>query len=67
MEKKLDGHIVGFGELQYWEEYEEWIWLGGAMSEERYNAYKDTPCKEECDRMCAELSGEVVVSKIKNP
>jgi len=28
----LDGHLVGFEELIYWEEYEDHIYYGGAMS-----------------------------------
>ncbi|MGY0692599.1 hypothetical protein ACW2QC_07365 [Virgibacillus sp. FSP13] len=59
MEKIMDGHLIGFGSLQELEDYEEHIWFGGAMSEERYNAYKDTPSKKECDKLCAELSGDV--------
>ncbi|SER00091.1 hypothetical protein SAMN05216232_3921 [Virgibacillus subterraneus] len=60
-EKKLEGHLVGFGTLQEMEEYEDWIYLGGAMSERRYNAYDDTPSKDECDKLCAEFSGEVKI------
>ncbi len=66
-EKKLEGHLVGFGTLQEMEEYKDWIYLGGAMSEIRYNAYHDTPSKDECDKLCEEMSGEVIVYKIKKP
>ncbi|WP_106494849.1 hypothetical protein [Lentibacillus sp. Marseille-P4043] len=61
MEKIIDGHLIGFESLQELEEYEDHIWFGGAMSEVRYNAYKDTPSKKECDRICEDLSGEVEI------
>ncbi|GGB41923.1 hypothetical protein GCM10011409_19340 [Lentibacillus populi] len=67
MEKIIAGHLIGFGTLQEWGDYEDYIWHGGAMSEERYNVWADTPSKKECDRICEELSGEVVEYKIKNP
>lgn len=65
MEKKIDGHIAGFGELSYWDGYEDWIYLGGAMSVRKESVYRTIPSKEECDRICAELSGEVVLWKEK--
>lgn len=64
MEKKVEGHLIGFGTLKDWEEYEDLIYRGGAMSEIRYNAYADTPSKEECAKLCSELSGPVITYKI---
>ncbi|WP_249870731.1 hypothetical protein [Oceanobacillus saliphilus] len=64
MEKIIEGRLVGFGTLKDLEEYEDYIYLGGAITEERYNAYKNTPSKEECDRLCEEQSGEVIIYKL---
>jgi len=47
MEKKVENHLVGFGSLKEWEEYDNHIYLGGAMSELRYDAYSDTPSKKD--------------------
>ncbi|WP_121614816.1 hypothetical protein [Virgibacillus halodenitrificans] len=58
-------HLVTFTEWKYWEEYEEHEWLGGAMSYLEYDAYKDTPSKQECDQLCKELSSEVITYQIK--
>ncbi|GGB41896.1 hypothetical protein GCM10011409_19300 [Lentibacillus populi] len=66
MEKIIDGHLVGFGTLREWDDYEDHIWFGGAMSEERYYAWADTPSKKECDRIFEELSGEVITYNKKN-
>ncbi|MTW85641.1 hypothetical protein F3157_08195 [Virgibacillus dakarensis] len=63
MEKIIDGHLVGFDTLRDLEGYEHYIWHGGAMSVIRYNAYQDTPSKQDCDKLCAELSGDVIVYK----
>lgn len=63
MEKKIDGHLVGFVTAEEWEDYEDHVWLGGSMSEVRYNAYDDTPSKKECDRLAAEQSGDVIIYK----
>lgn len=67
MKKKLQGHLVNFEDAQEMLDYGDHIWRGGAMSEQEYDAYKDTPSKKECDKLCAELSGEVVTYKIKKP
>lgn len=67
MEKRIDGHLVGFGSAAEVEEYEDHFYMGGAMTLEKYNAYEGVPSKDECDRICAEKSGEVVVWKIKKP
>ncbi|MBD1223307.1 hypothetical protein [Virgibacillus halodenitrificans] len=56
-------HLVTLTEWKYWEVYEDHEWLGGAMSYLEYNAYEDTPSKEECDRICELESGEVVVKE----
>ncbi|MCJ0932634.1 hypothetical protein [Virgibacillus halodenitrificans] len=58
-------HLVTLTEWRYWEGYEEHEWLGGAMSYLEYDAYKDTPSKQECDRICEEKSGEITSYKIK--
>ncbi|WP_339227846.1 hypothetical protein NSQ77_20030 [Oceanobacillus sp. FSL K6-2867] len=68
MERKLKNHLVGLGKLKDWKAYENYddsTYLGGAMSEIRYSAYADTPSKGECDKLCEEHSGEVIIYKIK--
>lgn len=64
MEKKLPGHIAGFGTLIDMERIEQDYYgefTDAGMSE---LIFKDELTTKECDRLCAELSGKVVV---KNP
>lgn len=60
MDKIMPGHLIGFGSVAEMDEYEDYVWLGGAMSELRYGAYRDTPSKQECNRICEELSGDCI-------
>lgn len=64
VEKKLDGHLVGFGTLNHWQLYENYIYYD-ELKKKTYNAYADTPSKEMCDQICAELSGEVITYHMK--
>ncbi|WP_067728885.1 hypothetical protein [Oceanobacillus damuensis] len=70
MEKIIDGHLVGFGSVNYMERLEAdyYAWFTNAgMSEVQVSRYSGVPCKDECDRICAELSEEVHSYKIKKP
>lgn len=62
MEKKIDGHIAGFEtlrDMQRLEEYYDEDFTDAGMSNYRFRT--DTIGKEECDRVCEEFSGEVIV------
>ena len=64
MEKKIPGHIAGFGTLGDMERLEQDYngeFTDAGMSELRTWS---GPTTEECDLLCAELSGKVVVKKI---
>lgn len=37
------------------------------MSEIQCSVYEGVPSKDDCDRLCEELSGDVVVLKLKKP
>lgn len=65
MEKKLQGHIAGFGTLLDMERLEQDYY--GEFTDAGMNELiiKDELTTKECDRLCAELSGEVVVKKKK--
>ena len=70
MEKIIDGHLVGFGSVRDMERLESDYYgefTDAGMTEMWRSAYDDVPSKDECDRICAELSGEVNVYKIKKP
>lgn len=67
MKKFISGHLSNFEDAHEMLGYEDYEWRGGAMTEQKYNAYEDTPSKEECDKLCAALSGEVISYKIKKP
>ena len=63
MEKKLPGHIAGFGTLIEMERIEQDYYgefTDAGMSE---LLFRNDLTTKECDRLCAELSGEVVVVK----
>ncbi|WP_164670980.1 hypothetical protein [Virgibacillus doumboii] len=61
MEKKIEGHLAGFGELKYWSDYEQYIFDDEGMIREKYSGYADTPSKDECDQICAKLSSKVKI------
>ncbi|WP_099157256.1 hypothetical protein [Virgibacillus ndiopensis] len=70
MEKKLENHIAGFGTLKDMQHLEDDYYgecTDAGMTVRWRSAYDDTPSKKECDELSAELSGEVVVYKIKKP
>ncbi|MFD2628767.1 hypothetical protein [Oceanobacillus kapialis] len=63
MEKKLPGHIAGFGTLRDMERFEQDYYgefTDAGLSE---LIIKDELTTKECDRLCAELSGEVILYK----
>lgn len=62
MRLKLPGHLVNGFEWREWDDYENYIF----EDEKRintYSGYRDTPSKEECDRLCQKLSGKVKILK----
>ncbi|AXI09184.1 hypothetical protein CV093_10250 [Oceanobacillus sp. 143] len=65
MSRRFDNHLTGIGDWKDWIDYEEYGESEWSKKGCWYKAYLDTPSKEECDRISAELSGEVVVYKIK--
>lgn len=67
MEKKLLGHIAGFGTLRDMERFEEDYYgefTDAGMSE---LVFRNELTSKECDRLCAELSGEVKIVQKKKP
>lgn len=60
----MPGYLTGFGSVTKMEEYEDYVWHGGAMSEIIYNVYQDIPSKKECDRICEKLSGECITKSV---
>lgn len=66
MEKIITGHLTGFGTLKEIEELREDYYgefTDAGMTVRRHSAYDGVPSKEECDQLCAELSGEVITYK----
>jgi hypothetical protein len=61
---KITNHLIGYTEWKEWEDYQNYTFEDEKVIN-NYDAYKDTPSKEECEKLCKELSGEVVVYKIK--
>lgn len=59
---KLPGHLISFTEWMEFEDYGNYV-FDDEKGIEVYDAYKDTPSKEECDRLCEMMSGEVFVIK----
>ncbi len=59
--KKFNNHLTGIGDWKDWVDYEDYGESECSRSKRHYSGYDDTPSKEECDRICAELSGEVVI------
>lgn len=52
---------TGYAYLKEWEDY---ITYGESECTDKdywYNAYRDTPSKEECDELCKKFSGEIKV------
>lgn len=64
MEKKIDGHIVGFGYLYHWDLYENYTFYD-EIKQNDYNVYDDIPSRDELDQICKELSSEVCTYKLK--
>ncbi|MUV39492.1 hypothetical protein JNUCC1_03370 [Lentibacillus sp. JNUCC-1] len=61
MEKILPGHLVGFGsarEMDELENYYEDGFTDAGLSEIRF---KDKLTGAECEKLCADLSSEVIV------
>ncbi len=67
MEKIINGHLVGFGSVADVRDDHDYEFTDAGMTEIKYNVYKDVPSKDECDRLCEKMSGEVKVYKIKKP
>ena len=63
MAKKITGHLVNHFEWREWADYENYVFEDEKIRS-AYNGYRDTPSKEECDKLCAALSGEVTVYKM---
>lgn len=67
MEKIIPGYLTGFGSVaDMWEDH-DYDFTDAGMSEIQCSAYDGVPSKAECDRLCEELSGDVVVWEIKKP
>ncbi|MFD1173926.1 hypothetical protein [Oceanobacillus picturae] len=64
--KNISRESVSYTEWKEWEDYENYIY-DDEFSKEVYDAYADTPSKKECDQICAEKSGEVIIYKINVP
>jgi|GEM_PF-2040201 len=63
MEKIINGHLVGFGSVaDLWDDHDH-DFTDAGMSEIQCSVYEGVPSKDEYDRLCAEMSGEVVVVK----
>ncbi|CEI81321.1 hypothetical protein BN997_01139 [Oceanobacillus oncorhynchi] len=66
MEKIIKGHICGFGTVRDMErienDFDEGITIVVAVRKHR--KYEKTPSKEECDRICEDRSGEVVIIQL---
>lgn len=60
---KINNHLVTFAEWKDCTDYESYIFKD-QIEINYYDAFRDTPSKEECDEMSEKLSGEVVVFKI---
>lgn len=66
MRNAVEGHLVNFKYLAEFNDYEDHVWYGGAMTVISYNAYSDTPSKKECDKICREKSGRAVTWQTTN-
>lgn len=69
MEKIIEKHLVGFGSLRDLEHLEADYcgeFTDAGMSESNFIVDKSIPSKEECDIMCAELSGDVITYNLKD-
>jgi len=68
MEKIIERHLVGFESVRDMERLEEDYYgefTDAGMAEKVFSIYKSIPTKEECDRICAEVCGEVITYKLK--
>ncbi|WP_077704910.1 hypothetical protein [Virgibacillus dokdonensis] len=67
MERIIPGYLVGFGSVKDMERLEQYYddgFTDGGMTEIRDSSMLSIT---ECDELCEELSGEVVVWKKKEP
>lgn len=62
MEKIIEGHLVGFGTLNDLWRCDDYDFTDAGMTELKL---KDGLSVAECDRICAEMSGEVVVKNLR--
>lgn len=63
MEKIIEGHLGGFGsvrDIELMEDDYHGEFTAAGMSERQYPRYDGVPSRDECDRIWAELSGEVM-------
>lgn len=58
MRRKIQNHLVSHREWKEWNDYEDYLYFDEIIKSD-YNAYKDTPSKDDCDKICAKLSGKV--------
>ena len=65
MSRIIKGHLINMWEWREWVDYVEYGESEWSKKQDWYNAYQDTPSKEECDRICEERSSEVKVYSIK--
>lgn len=56
---KLPGHLISFAEWMEFEDYGNYV-FDDEKGIEVYDAYKDTPSKEACDKLSAAKSGKVI-------
>lgn len=64
MAKINEGHLVGFGSVRDMTRLEEDYYgefTDAGLSEIQFPRYHEVPSKDECDLMCAKLSGEVKI------
>ncbi|MEI3596922.1 MULTISPECIES: hypothetical protein [unclassified Oceanobacillus] len=63
MRSKIPGHLVNGYQWSKWADYENYV-FDDEKASGAFSGFKDTPSKEECDKLCAALSGEVTVYKM---
>jgi len=68
MEKIMPGHLVGFGsvrDMDYLEANYHGEFTDAGMTVDQRSVSEDMPSKDEFDKLCAQLAGEVITYKIK--
>ncbi|WP_430789136.1 hypothetical protein VBD025_02870 [Virgibacillus flavescens] len=65
--KKSNRESVSYTMWKEWENYENYIYFDEIINTDSYDAYADTPSKKDCDQICGEKSGEVIIYKINAP